>query len=1093
MSKTLVRLAAAAAVALSLCSPAAAQIDARMFRHPDVSATHIAFVYAGDIWVVPKTGGLATRLTSAPGEELFPRFSPDGSRIAFSANYDGNLDAYVVPTLGGDPVRLTYHPMDDRVVGWHPDGTRVLIASSRESGRQRFSQFYLVGLKGGVPEKLPVPFGEFAAFSSDASEVAYVPQTQSNRTWKRYRGGWAADIWRFNLKTFESKNLTHDPANDEFPMWHGKTLYFLSDRGHEERYNIWALDPVTGQARQVTHQDDYDITYPAISHEDIVFQAGGRLYLLDLKTEKTREVAVQVVTDRLTLKPRNEKVATLVHWSGISPTGKRAAFEARGDVFTIPQEHGPVLNVTRSTGIAERYPRWSPDGKTVAYWSDRSGEYELTLRPADGSGQEEVVTHLGPGFRYAPYWSPDSTRVAFFDQASRLRLVDVKQKTVSELDQSTIFENHGTLESLTLVWSADSRWIAWSRPVTGTNSAIFVYDTKAATKHQVTSAYFNDQVPSFDPEGKYLFYESDRTYAPVYSDFDNTWTYANPTRLIAVPLRADVASPLAARNDAEGEDKGKEAKEGKEGEGGKEGKEGKEAKEETKPPPAVTIDLDGFEARAVILPPEAGRYAELVAVKGKLLYRRLPRAGTTGGKATLAYFDFDEREEKSILEDVDGIDVSADGKHVLVARKDQFAIVDVKAAQKFEKPLRTGEMELTVDPAAEWKQMFADAYRFERDFFYDPNMHGVNWAATRQRYQTLLDSAVTRWDVNFVLGEFIAELNASHTYRGGGDQEQAPSRGVGMLGVDWELAGGAYRIKHVVAGGPWDVDVRSPVAEPGIGVKEGDYVLAVNGYPLDTNKDPWAAFAGMADKTVLLTVSTTLSMTNSRQVAVKCLSSEIELRFREWIEQRRARVDKATDGQVAYVYVQSTGVDAQNELERQFMAQWTKAGLIVDERFNSGGQIPDRFIELLNRPALSYWAVRDAQPRPWPPVGHRGPAVMLINGWSGSGGDAFPFYFREAKIGPLIGTRTWGGLIGISGAPALVDGGNLTVPTFRMFDVRGKWFAEGHGVDPDIPVDEDPTQLARGSDPQLERAIQEVKARLQQTPGEPKRPAYEAR
>jgi tricorn protease len=632
--------------------------------------------------------------------------------------------------------------------------------------------------------------------------------------------------------------------------------------------------------------------------------------------------------------------------------------------------------------------------------------------------------------------------------------------------------------------------------VTGTNSAIFVYDTKTATKHQVTSAYFNDQVPTFDPQGKYLFYESDRTYAPVYSDFDNSWTYANPTRLIAVPLRADVASPLAARNDAEGQDKGKEgkeSKEAKEGEGSKEAKEGKESKEETKPPPAVTIDLDGFEARAVILPPEAGRYAELVAVKGKLLYRRLPRAGTTGGKAALAYFDFDEREEKSILEDVDSIDVSADGKHVLVARKDQFAIVDVKAAQKFEKPLRTGEMELTVDPAAEWKQMFADAYRFERDFFYDPNMHGVNWAATRQRYQMLLDSAVTRWDVNFVLGEFIAELNASHTYRGGGDQEQAPSRGVGMLGVDWELAGGAYRIKHIVAGGPWDVDVRSPLAEPGIGVKDGDYVLAVNGIPLDTNKDPWAAFAGMADQTVLLTVSTTPSMTNSRQVAVKCLSSEIELRFREWIEQRRARVDKATDGQVAYVYVQSTGVDAQNELERQFMAQWTKAGLIVDERFNSGGQIPDRFIELLNRPALSYWAVRDAEPRPWPPVGHRGPAVMLINGWSGSGGDAFPFYFREAKIGPLIGTRTWGGLIGISGAPALVDGGNLTVPTFRMFDVRGKWFAEGHGVDPDIPVDEDPTQLARGSDPQLERAIQEVKTRLQQTPGAPKRPAYEAR
>ena len=845
----------------------------------------------------------------------------------------------------------------------------------------------------------------------------------------------------------------------------------------------------------MTHQSDYDITYPAMGRDDIVYQAGGRLYLLDLRTEKTHEVAVQVVTDRLTLKERSAKVAARITWAGISPSGKRAIFEARGDVFTVPQEHGPILNVTRSGGVAERYPRWSPDGKTLAFWSDRSGEYELTLRPADGSGQDEVVTHLGPGFRYAPYWSPDSARVAFFDQASRLRLVDVKAKTTNELDKSEIFENHGTLEGLTLVWSADSRYLAWSRPVTGTNSAVFVYDTKDATKHQVTSAYFNDQAPTFDPEGKYLYYQSDRTFAPVYSDFDNSWTYANPTRLVAVPLRADVPSPVAPRNDVEEgkkADESKKSEEGKKGDDGKKGEEGKKG-DEGKPPAPVTIDVAGFESRAVILPPEAGRYGELVAIKGKLLYRRLPRAGSSGAKAALVYFDFDEREEKTILEDVGAIDVSADGKKVLVTRKDQFAIIDVKAGEKFEKPLRTGEMELTVDPAAEWKQMFADAYRFERDFFYDPNMHGVNWAATRDRYRKLLDAAVTRWDVNFVLGEFIAELNSSHTYRGGGDQEEAPSRGVGMLGVDWELSGGAYRIKHIVSGGVWDVDVRSPLAEPGLGVKEGDYVLAVNGISLDTGKDPWAAFAGMADQTVLLTVNSTASMTGSKQVAVKCLSSEVELRFREWIEQRRARVEKATDGKVAYVYVQSTGVDAQNELERQFMAQWSKPGLIVDERFNSGGQIPDRFIELLNRPALSYWAVRDAQPRPWPPVGHRGPSVMLINGWSGSGGDAFPFYFREAKLGPLIGTRTWGGLIGISGAPALVDGGGLTVPTFRMFDVRGSWFAEGHGVDPDIPVDEDPAQLAKGVDPQLERAIQEVQTRLQQAPAAPRQPAYEKR
>ena len=1100
-----------AASLLLASSPARAQIDARMFRYPAVSATHIAFVYAGDIWTVPKTGGQATRLTSAPGEELFPRFSPDGSKIAFSANYDGNLDVYVVPTMGGEPVRLTHHPMDDRVIGWHPDGTRVLFASSRESGRQRYNQFYLVSVKGGLPEKLPVPYGEFAAYSADSSQLAYVPQTQSNRTWKRYRGGWATDIWQFDLTSFASKNLTRNDANDEFPMWRGTSLYFLSDRGTDAHYNVWALD-AAGTARQVTHVTDYDITYPAIGGDDIVYQAGGRLYLLDLKTEQSREVSVQVVTDETTLKSRSEKVSELVAWAGISATGKRAVFEARGDVFTVPQEHGPVMNLTGTSGIAERYPRWSPDGRTLAYWSDRSGEYQLTLRPADGARAEQVVTSLGAGFRYAPYWSPDSTRVAFFDQAMRVRVVDVQKKTVTEIDQSPITMAHGQLESTPIAWSADSRFLSWARPLPGNrNSAVFIYDTRTAAKHQVTSGYFADAMPVFDPDGKYVYYTSNRNFDATYSDFDNSWSYANSTQIVAVPLKADTPSPLAERNDVEkpgdakgssdkkdeGGEKGKEAEGAKAGKGAEEGKgakEGDDGKDSDKKKPAdVTIDFDGFEARGVIMPPEAGNYRVLAAVSGKLLYFRGPRTGVAGGKTTLRYFDFGEREEKTVIDDVDAMDVSADGKKLLVARKEKFAIVDVKENVKFEKPLRLDEMEETVDPRAEWRQLFTDAYRFERDFFYDPNMHGLNWDEVRDRYRRLLDAAVTRWDVNFVLGEFIGELNSSHTYRGGGDVQKPPTRDVGMLGVDWELAGGAYRIKHIVAGAPWDVDARSPLSEPGIGVKEGDYVLAVNGVPLDTTRDPWASFGGLANRTVVLTVNQSASVTGAKPVTVKCLDSEVELRFREWIEQRRARVDKATGGRAGYIYVQSTGRDAQDELVRQFQSAWAKDALVIDERFNSGGQIPDRFVELLNRPILSYWATRDGEPGQWPPVAHRGPTVMLINGWSGSGGDAFPFYFREANVGPLIGTRTWGGLIGISGAPGLIDGGGVTVPSFRMFDTKGQWFAEGHGVEPDIRVDEDPTALARGTDPQLERAIQEIQTRLQQTPAKPKQPGYEKR
>jgi tricorn protease len=1083
-----------------LPSVALAQVDARMFRYPDVSATHITFVYGGDIWVVAKQGGIATRLSSPQGEEMFPRFSPDGTRIAFSASYDGNMDVYVVPVLGGDPVRLTHHPMDDRLVDWHPDGRRVLFASSRESGRQRFNQFYLVALEGGLPEKLPVPYGEFGAFTPDGGQFAYMPQSQDFRTWKRYRGGWSPDIWTFDLKTMAARNVTASASNDGHPMWHGDTMYFLSDRGAAQRQNLHALDLKTGAVRQVTDLRDHDITFPAIGPHDIVYQAGGRLYLLDLATERSAEVRVQVVTDRLTLKPRTVKADALLRNASISPTGKRAVFEARGDVLTVPAEHGPVINVTRSSGVAERYPRWSPDGKTLAYWSDRSGEYELTIRPADGSGPERTVTALGAGFRYAPHWSPDSRKLAFIDQAMQIRVHDLDKSETREVDRGTVWLSHNPLENFRFAWSPDSRWLAFSRAVETNNAALFLYDSRAGRLHRATSGYFSDTQPTFDPDGKHLFYASDRSFEPVYGRFDNSWTYPNATRLVAAPLRASEPSPLAPRNDAEGDAKPEAKKEegdtpadaAKATTAGTPDGGAKEAAAKT-PPPPVEIDLEGLEGRVVVLPPKAGNYGGLSATKGKLLYRRLPRAGSGEEKSPIVYFDFEEREEKTVLETAQGFEPTFDGKKLLVMHERKFAVVDIKPNQKFEKPMRTGEMEVPVDPRAEWRQMFADAYRMQRDFFYDPDMHGVDWARTRDHYAALLDDAVTRWDVNFVLGELIAELNASHTYRGGGDEEQAPSRGVGMLGVDWELAGGAYRIARIVRGGPWDADVRSPLAEPGVAVKEGEYVLAVNGIPLDTTRDPWASFDGLGDTTVLLTVNAKPSGDGARQVVVKCLKDETELRFRAWIEERRQRVDEATKGRAGYIYVQSTGVDAQNELVRQFMAQWTKPALVIDERFNSGGQIPDRFVELLNRPLVSYWAVRDGDSRQWPPVAHRGPKVMLINGWSGSGGDAFPFYFKQAGLGPLIGTRTWGGLIGISGSPALVDGGVVTVPTFRMYDVQGEWFPEGHGVEPDILVAEDPTELARGRDPQLERAIEEVLRRLGEQPAAPGRPTNERR
>jgi tricorn protease len=1095
----------AAAATFCCAASAFAAIDARLMRQPAVSATQIVFVYAGDVWVAPKAGGLAVRLSTPKGEESFPRFSPDGSLIAFTGNYDGNEDIYVMPAGGGLPRRITHHPMPDRMLNWYPDGKSVLYASPMASASRRFSQLYRLSVGGGLPEKLPVPYGEFAEISPDGKTLAFMPNSQDLRTWKRYRGGDVSRIFLFDLVTHVSQRVGDDAASYSQPMWHGSTLYFLADRDANKRFNIWALDNKTGKVHQVTTFAEYDVHFPSAGPSQIVFENGGRLYLLDLPTEKAHEVKVEVVTDRSTLKPQLEKVADLITWATISPSGKRVAFEARGDVFSVPAEHGPIYDLTRTSGVAERTPAWSPDGKLLAYWSDRTGEYELTVRNADGSGEERTVTKLGPGFRYRIFWSPDSTKVVFADQAMNINLCDVATETVTRIDKGLyMFED--TLEAFTASWSADSRWVAYGRDLSNRKSSIFLYDTQEKKLTQVTSGFYDDGRPVFDPEGKYLYYASARTFEPSYGS-DLSWIYANTDNLVAVPLRVDVPSPLAPRNDVEEgkkdekKDEGKK-EEGKKAEGGKEeaakpeeaDKGDKKSEKPAKPEP-VKIDLANFEERVVILPPKAGRYADLQALSGKLFYRRLPRTGSgEEEKSPIVFYDLKEREEKTVLADADAYQIAAGGEKILVVKKKDFAIIDPKPDQKMDKKLATSELEMTVDPVAEWHQIFNDAWRFERDFFYDPNMHGVNWSEMRTRYGALLDQCVTRYDVNFVLGELIAELNSSHTYRGGGDLEKGEKRGVGLLGADYTLENGAYRIKKIYDGAPWDAEVRSPLFEPGLKVKEGDYLLAVNGAKVDTTQDPWAAFDGLAGKDVMLTVNDKPPMEGSRQVLVKTLDSESRLRNLAWINANRLKVDKATGGRIGYIYVPDTSREGQDELYRGFLGQLGKDGLIIDERFNSGGQIPDRFIELLNRPVTNYWAVRDGQDWQWPPASVPGPRVMLINGWSGSGGDCFPLYFRMAGLGPLIGRRTWGGLIGISGVPDLIDGGTVTVPTFGIYSTDGKWIVEGHGVDPDIEVTDDPAKMWDGGDPQLDRAIQEVSRLLNQKPPVvPKKPAYENR
>ncbi|HEY9164702.1 MAG TPA: PDZ domain-containing protein [Candidatus Kryptonia bacterium] len=1071
-------------VAICLSSLAAekstAQIDARMLQYPAVSGTQIVFDYAGDLWVAPKEGGVAARLTTPKGEEILPRFSPDGSLIAFSGNYEGNVDVYVIPSKGGMPVRITHEGYPDRLLDWYPDGKSLLYASSLESGRQRFDQFYKVSVQGGMPEKLSIPYGEFGTVSPDGMKIAYTPMSQAYRTWKRYRGGWAPDIWVYDLANNTAENITNNPANDEFPMWHGNTIYFLSDRGSNERSNIWAYDVITKQTRQVTDFSEFDIHFPSIGPDDIVFENGGRLYLLDLSTEKYREVKMSVVTDEITLMPKTENVEKSVATFNVAPDGKRAMFEARGDVFSVPAENGNVVDLTGTSGVAERYPSWSPDGKYVAYWSDKSGEYELTLKDLTEPSNEKQLTSYGPGFRYRIYWSPDSKKMAFINKAMTIYVYDLEKENTTKVDKEK-FAYEGDLEGFTVSWSSDGRWLTYAKDMDNQHRSICVYDVKEGEVHQITNGFYNDNQPTFDPDGKYLYYTTNNTFDPVYSDMDNTFIYPNSTKIAVVTLRADLPSPMAPKNDSTSVKKEEEPKKGDE----------KKSEEKSKD---VKIDFEGIAEREVILPPAAGNYNNLKAVSGKILYLKMPNSGSGEKKKSVLYYDVDKREEKTVADGIDDYMPSADGKKIMFAKTGSYFITDIGPDQKLEKKMPTDQMEMTIDPRAEWKQIFNDVWRFERDYFYDPNMHGVDWNKIRGQYGKLIDNCVTRSDVNYVIGELISEMSSSHTYRGGGDLEVAPQRPVGYLGVDWELANGAYRITRIIRGASWDNDVRSSLDQPGINVKEGDYLLAVNGVPMDPKLDPWAAFEGLAGKTVDLTVNSKPSMDGATHVLVQTMTDESRLRLLAWIEANRSTVEKETDGKIGYVYVQDTGVEGQNDLVRQFLAQIDKQGLIIDERFNSGGQIPDRFIEMLNRQPLAFWAVRDGENWKWPPFGLFGPKVMLINGWSGSGGDAFPDYFKEAGIGPLIGMRTWGGLIGISGVPGLIDGGGITVPTFRMYTPGGKWFAEGHGVDPDIQVVDDPGQLAKGIDPQLEKGIEVVVQLLKDHPlVNPKQPPYEKR
>ena len=1172
----------AALLALLLAPLAMADDGVSMYRYPDISNDEIVFVYANDLWRVPIDGGTALPLASPEGVELTPRFSPDGEHVAFVGNYDGGRDLYTVPTAGGIPTRITHHPATELLSDWTTGG-ELLFSASGTSGVPRAERAFRVSKDGGLPEAFPIPYGANATLNRDGTMLAYTPWQRDRRTWKRYKGGLASDVWLLDLASGESTQVTTWDGTDTLPMWHGSTLYYLSDEGDEHRLNLWKYNTKTGKRSQLTRFKEYDVKWPAIGPDDdgaamIVFQYGAGLWVYNARINATTPISIDIPGAEAAIRPHMVDASEFITSWGVSPSAKRAVVSARGDIWTLPAKNGSPRNLTRTSGVAERMPTWSPDGKWIAYASDATGEYEVYRRPSDGSGEGEQLTSDGGPFKMSIAWLPNSEAILYTIKTGDAVLLDLESG-----EETTVFTDVWNF-GFDPAFSHDSKWITWAAgDEASPRGRVYLYDIDAGDLHIVTDSMFDDQSPTFGRDGEWLYFTSFRTFRPSYSDVDSTWIYDDGGVMMAVPLRDDVEYPWIAKSDEESFDED-DAEEDTEEE------EEEEEEEKTEPaaspadpvtgvwdciaeipqmgPLEIELDLvlnaddfvtgsmtsmmgdgeingtwdgdakmieldlaiedgptiaiegtiedgqfegtaspdgmpkamltgtrrsanadandddekdsddedvasfeiavEGFERRAIMLPVQPGSFKSLVVnSKNQLMYVR-------SGSGIKVFDLSDEDAKESSAGSGGGFLLSANGKKILVPSGGSAVIRSAGTGSGGDRVV-TEPMLQTINPREEWRQLLTDAWRIQRDFFYDEHMHGVDWEAVLAAYRPLVDQASTREDVSYLIGEMISELNVGHAYYYGGDGEDAPSMNVGMLGVDWVLDDTGdepvYRIGRIIEGGAWDADARNPLNHLGDQIKEGDVVLAVNGVPMDPHVDPYAPFVGYAGRTVVLTVADEPGE-EPRDVAVKTMRSERAVRYRDWIESRRKIVDEATNGTVGYIYVPNTGRDGQSDLVRQFHGQAHKGALIIDERWNGGGQIPDRFIELLNRPITNFWARRDGKDWKWPPDSHTGPKAMLINGHAGSGGDMFPWLFKHNNLGPVIGTRTWGGLVGISGNPGLIDGGYTAVPTFGFYEADGTWGIEGHGVDPDIEVVDDPALMLNGEDPQLAKAIE---------------------
>ena len=1058
---------------LCLSMTAAAAEPTMLLRSPSVSADHVAFVYAGDVWIADRDGAHPRRLTVHPGVESDPFLSPDGGHVAFTGHYDGNADVYVVPVGGGQPVRLTYHPTGDSVRGWTPDGAAVLFRSGRLTQSRRDQRIFSVPLEGGMPDPLPMPTADRAAISPDGRRVAYVPFREAFGTWKRYRGGRTTPVWILDLATHDHVEIPHDNASDARPFWAGDEVLFLSDRAGTMNLYAYAAD---GTVRALTGHTDLDVKDAAAHGRAVVYEQAGRLHELDLDSGATRALDIHISPDLPHMRPHHEDAVGFVRSMDISPTGVRAVFGARGEVLTVPAEDGDVRNLTRSVGVHDRYPSWSPDGRRVAYLSDAGGEYALVLAEQDGLGEPETVSLGTPSFYYGVVWSPDSQRIAYTDKRLNLWTMDLETRQPVLVDTDTYDHPPRSIEP---VWSPDSRWIAYSRRLDNHLRAVFLYDVDTGHTHQITDGMSDAVSPAFSRDGKLLYFAASTNVALRTGWLDMT-SYERPQRraLYVVVLAADEPSPLlpeAGDEVVEEEEKGK-------GKG-----KGKEEEEEEDQEVVVVLDLDGIDQRILALPVPEGDYRDLRAVEdGKLLYIE-----QTDDGAVLRRFDLAEEESTTFLEDVTNHVVSADGNKVLYANSDGgYGIVDATGdAPDDGGLLDLSGMRVRVDPRAEAAQIFEEAWRIQRDYFYDPGMHGIDWEAMGDRYRPWVAHVGHRDDLNYLLGELIGELVVGHAYRWGGDHPDVTGPGGGLLGADLQLHQGHFRVARILGGLNWNPDLRAPLTEPGVDVAEGDYLLAVNGVPLGAN--PYAAFEGTAGVQTVLTVNDRPTARGAREVTVVPVADETALRHRDWVEANRRKVDEMTGGRVAYVYMPNTAWAGYTSFNRYFYAQLDRDAVVIDERYNGGGSVADYIVDMLARTVINYNATREGEDYPSPLAVMDGPMVMIVNQDAGSGGDCLPHYFRARGLGKLVGTRTWGGLIGIYDYPALIDGGMVTAPRIAFYGPDGSWTAENVGIYPDIEVEMTPRAVIEGHDPQLEAAVEQVLLELEQdAAARPARPDY---